>query len=292
MSELLLRVNLNAGYGKQTILDGVQFDLAKGESLGLIGSSGTGKSTLILSLMGLLSWQSGWVQGEVFFEGRNLLLHAEQDMRRIRGRRIALVPQSPMSALNGSLRLLTHFEEAWRAHEAVSRAGMMSRVETLLDQVDLPLDVGFLSRKPSEISVGQAQRVVIALALLHRPAIVIADEPTSALDAENRGNVMTLLRKASLIDGTALLYVSHDLLSVLQLCQRMAVLHAGRIVETLPVSGIEDHASHPVTLGLLRSLPVPAGILNAYRSTLERNRSGPQEDSAWKGHEVEQHLFM
>ena len=266
MRESLLRVNLSAGYGKQTILDGLQFELAKGETLGLVGNSGAGKSTLILSLIGLLPWQNGWVEGEVVFEGTDLLRYSESAMRRIRGRRIALIPQSPTSALNGSLRLLTHFEEAWRAHEAVSASRLMSRLETLLDQVDLPSDKGFLSRKPSQISVGQAQRVVVALALLHRPALVIADEPTSALDAGNRFNVINLLRNANVLDETALLYVSHDLLSVVQLCQRMAILHEGHIVETLPVSSIEDHASHPVTLALLRSLPVPAAILQNYRT--------------------------
>ena len=262
MNEPLLRVNLSAGYGKQTILNEMQLELSRGESLGLVGSSGAGKSTLILSLMGLLPWQRGWTNGEVIFEGANLLCKKEQEMRGLRGKRIALIPQSPMSALNGSLRLLTHFEEAWRAHEPLSRSVLMSRLEALLHQVDLPSDAGFLARKPSQISVGQAQRVVIALALLHRPSLVIADEPTSALDAANRSNVITLLRNAGKLDETALLYVSHDLLSVLQLCQRLAVLHEGQIVETLPVLRIEDHATHPVTLNLLQSLQVPAGVLH------------------------------
>jgi ABC-type glutathione transport system ATPase component len=273
MSEPLLRVELDAGYGKQQILRGVEFDLAKGETLGLLGGSGAGKSTLILALLGLLSWRRGWAKGDAFFEGQNIIGMKEQQVRQLRGRRIALIPQSPSSALNGSLKLITHFEEAWRAHRTGSRSELASRLKMLMEQVGLPSTADFLSRKPAQISVGQAQRILIALALLHRPALIIADEPTSALDAGNRLGVMDLLRNANLLDETALLYISHDLLSVLQLCQRIAVLHDGQIVESLPVCGIEEQANHPATVALLRSLPIPAGILHTFKHTARSKRS-------------------
>ena len=266
--EPLLRVKLNAGYKAQQVIDGLQFEIARGETLGLVGSSGAGKSTLLLALMGLLSWRGGWVKGEVAFEGSNIVCMKEQQIRPLRGRRIALIPQSPLSALNTHLKLSRHFEEAWRAHETRPLCDLRTRLAVLLEQVDLPSDPEFLSRKPSQISVGQAQRIVVALALLHRPSLLIADEPTSALDAGNRLNVIDLLRKTNSIDGTALLYVSHDLLSVIQLCSHLAVLHGGTIVDSLPVSAIEEQATHPQTLALLRSLPIPFQALRAYQRGL------------------------
>jgi peptide/nickel transport system ATP-binding protein len=266
MSDCLLRVNLQAGYGKVSTFEEVRFDLQKGERLGLVGTSGVGKTTLVLALMGLLPWRRGWTKGEVFFEGNNLLEMKERDARRIRGRRIALVPQSPTSALNGAISLRTHFEEAWKAHEDRPLSALTRRLHELLEQVHLPTDKQFLARKPGEISVGQAQRAVIALALLHRPSLLIADEPTSALDPANQQDVLGLLRQANRDDGTALLYISHDILSVLQLCERLAVLHNGCLAEILPCDRIEEQARHPATLALLRTLPVPPALIRAYAS--------------------------
>lgn len=264
MSEPLLAVQLTAGYGKRPILPDVEFSVAHGEKLGLAGTSGAGKSTLVLALMGLLSWRQGWAKGQVLFEGENLLTMREGETRRVRGKRIALVPQSPSSALNGALKLRTHFEQAWKAHSRERASVLTLRLQTLLREVHLPSDDTFLARRPNEISVGQAQRVVIALALLHRPALLIADEPTSALDPCNQIEVLDVLRRANRQDGTALLYISHDLLSILQLCERMAVLDAGRIVESVSLASVEESARHASTLTLLRTLPLPAASVYAY----------------------------
>lgn len=261
MSDLLLSVSLDAGYGDQRVLGSVQFELRRGERLGLVGTSGAGKSTLVLALMGLLLWRRGWTKGEVLLAGQNILAMKERDARCLRGKRIALVPQSPMSALNGALSLRAHFEEAWKAHESGTSSQLRPRLKELMDQVHLPSEDSFLARKPGEVSVGQAQRAVIALALLHRPALLIADEPTSALDPSTQVEVLQLLRQANHDDGTSLLYISHDLLSVLQLCQRLAVLDNGRIAECLQVSGISQQARHPATLSLLRTLPIPPEVL-------------------------------
>ena len=260
----LLTVNLQASYGRQPVLRNIRFEVKRGEALGLVGTSGAGKSTLIFSLLGLLPWRGGKVSGEVLLEGQNLLTMAEGESRRLRGNRIALVPQSPMTALNSVVSLRAHFEEAWRAHNASGRAALDTRLATLLPEVQLPADPGFLKRRSGEISVGQAQRVMIALALLHRPAILVADEPTSALDPVTQAEILKLLRHLNRTMGTTLLYVSHDLLSVFQLCDRLAVLDAGTIVELLSLDRIEQ-AAHPATLALLNALPAPPRILLEHR---------------------------
>ncbi len=264
MTVPLLQADFSAGYDKQAVLEQVRFELSSGDRLGLIGTSGTGKTTLALALMGLLPWRRGWTTGKVLFEGKDLLSMSKRDVRSVLGKRMALVPQSPSSALNAALSLRAHFEEAWRAHESGKKSEFRSRLNSLLEQVHLPVDENFLTRKPLEISVGQAQRVVLALALLHRPALLIADEPTSALDPCNQAEVLKLLQQANHDDGTALLYISHDLLSVLQLCHNLVVLHTGRVVDSLSVAQIAQQAQHPATLALLRSLPVPAEVLLNY----------------------------
>jgi ABC-type glutathione transport system ATPase component len=264
MSVPVMRVRLRADYGKRCILKDVQFELFAGEALGMVGTSGAGKTTLVLSLLGLLPWRGGCAMGEVLIGEDNLLTMSAGAARRIRGKTIALVPQSPMTALNPAVSLRSHFDEAWRAHESTGRRALDARLDELMCEVQLPTgDSDFLRRKPGQISVGQAQRVLIALALLHRPKILIADEPTSALDPVTQAEIIKLLRQLNRRNGTALLYISHDVVSVLQLCDRLAVLHAGAIVECLPVALI-DQAQHPATLSLLSALPVPIGVLLSY----------------------------
>ena len=262
--EPLLKVRLSAGYSGKPILSGIHFELQQGEVLGLVGSSVAGKSTLVLSLLGLLPWRGGRGSGEVLLRGRNLLRLPEKHLRRLRGRDIALVPQSPMTALNGSVSLRNHFVEAWRAHEPAARSAMDERVCELMAEVQLPSDPEFLSRRPGEISVGQAQRILITLALLHRPALIVADEPTSALDPVTQSQIVDLLRSLNRMHGMTLLYISHDLISVIQLCDRVAVLHEGTIVENLPVGEL-GNACHRASLALLRALPVPPETLLKFR---------------------------
>ncbi len=280
MIKPLLQVRLQAAYKQQQVLKDIQFDLNPGEALGFVGTSGAGKSTLVLSLLGLLPWKGGRATGEVLLDGQNLLTLSERQLRRIRGKKIALVPQSPMSALNSAVSIRRHFEEAWRAHESGKLREFHTRVETLLTEVQLPATKDFLARRPNEISVGQAQRVMIALALLHRPAILIADEPTSALDPVTQAEIIKLLRHLNQTTGAALLYISHDLISVLQLCHRLAVLDSGLIAETISVADIAS-AHHPSTLSLLESLPVPAHLLLSRRqqpplTSLRPNRWNPR----------------
>ena len=265
MPQPLMSVSIQAGYGSRKILKHVRFDLYPGETLGLAGTSGAGKSTLVMALMGLLPWAGGNVTGHVLLEGQDLLRMQERDLRQLRGRRLALVPQSPMSALNAAVSLRAHFEEAWRAHNPTGRRALEQRLQALMPEVQLPSSPDFLAHRPAQISVGQAQRILIALALLHRPAVLIADEPTSALDPVTQREIISLLSRLSRQAGTTLLYISHDLVSVLQLCDRLAVLDSGTIQECLPITKLQ-HAQHPATLSLLGTLPAPAHILVNYRN--------------------------
>jgi len=277
MSEhVLLRVRLQAWYAGKPVLHNVRFELQRGEVLGLVGTSGAGKSTLVQALLGLLPWRGGRVTGEVMLDGQDLLALPDRQLRKLRGREVALIPQSPMTALNAAISLQTHFNEAWKAHENSGQTALTQRLQTLLPEVQLPYDPEFLRKRPSQISVGQAQRVLIALALLHRPALIIADEPTSALDPVTQTQVVDLLRELSHKHGTTLLYISHDLISVLQLSNRIAVLDAGTIVETLPVAEI-GQARHAATLALLNALPVPPDVLLTYRNRLAAESAGAQE---------------
>jgi ABC-type glutathione transport system ATPase component len=271
-------VHLSAGYGKSTVLDNISLELWPGECLGIVGTSGAGKSTLMLALLGLLPWRGGWARGEVRMNGRDLLSMKEHEVRRLRGKEIALVPQSPMSALNPAVSLRSQFRSAWLAHEPkVSQ--FESRLQSLLQRVQLPTDNAFLNRKPGEISVGQAQRITLAMALLHRPALLIADEPTSALDPVTQVEIIQLLRRIQREEGVALLYISHDLVSVLQLCDCVSVLDCGRIVTRTPVDALADPAAHPALKSLLATLPVPvATLLEHVRSAQSTERASNEPE--------------
>ena len=260
MTEPLLEVNLVAGYGKREVLRNVRFAMDTGERLGLVGTSGAGKTTLLLALLGLLPWRGGWARGQVRLRGENLLALNEKELRKLRGRSIALVPQSPTSALNSALSLQTHLAEAWRAHEARDPLRFKLRYEQLLSEVQLPCDASFLRRTPGQISVGQAQRFVLALALLHRPALIIADEPTSALDPITQVEILRLLEACSRGQETALLFVSHDLPAVIRLCHRLVLLHEGQIAASAEMGQLASAQIGPLR-DILDTLPVPPDVL-------------------------------
>jgi peptide/nickel transport system ATP-binding protein len=227
----LLEAEISVDYpGRPGVLDGVRFSIGHGEIAGLIGESGSGKSTLALAIMRLLDLRGATVRGSIRFLGRDLIACDAKTLRAIRGREIGLVLQSPMSALNPALRIETQLREVWRAHSAepwrIARRG----VEELLRGMGLPADDAFLRRYPRQLSVGQAQRVAIAIAVMHRPRLVIADEPTSALDPGSRGEILDLFERLSVESGVSILYVSHDIASVERLCHSVGVLERGRLV--------------------------------------------------------------
>lgn len=256
MSEPFLSITLNVHYrNRKDVLKNVFLQMRQGEVLGLIGQSGSGKSTLALSILRLLELKGGRATGSILLNGRNLLALKEREMRELRGREIGLVLQSPLSSLNPALRIGTQLLEAWKAHASGPRDEAMKRIEESLSSVSLPHDEEFLRRMPSQLSVGQAQRVLIAMAIIHRPALLIADEPTSALDVITQSEVLALFRKLNQELGTSILYISHDLLSVSSICDRIAILHEGEIVECGTVGQVFNHPNHAYTRKLIEALP-------------------------------------
>lgn len=250
MTEPLLSAELTARYGSTRVLEAVCFALSSGEVLGLVGQSGSGKSTVALALLRLLRFRGGSLTGSLRFAGQDLLTLPEKQMRALRGRRIGFVPQSPAAALNPLLRLSTHLTEAWRAHSRESAS-----FGKVLASVNLPCTPEFLARYPAEISVGQGQRFLIAMGILHSPALLIADEPTSALDVITQADILALFRSINQEHGTAILYISHDLLSVASLCHRVAILERGTLVETGTTEQIFRRPQHPYTQRLVAAIP-------------------------------------
>jgi ABC-type dipeptide/oligopeptide/nickel transport system ATPase component len=228
-SKVLLSVSISVSYpGNAPVLRQFNLDVKEREIVGLAGSSGSGKSTLALAIIRLLP-RTCKLSGRIDFNGIDLLSIGESKLRSIRGREIALILQSSTAALNPMLRIGTQLKEAWRAHNQ-DREGTED-IRQALRSVSLPGDEAFLRRYPSQISVGQGQRLLIAMAVLHRPALIIADEPTSALDAITQREILDLLRQCNERYGTAILVISHDLRVLESICQRVAILDAGKIVE-------------------------------------------------------------
>jgi ABC-type dipeptide/oligopeptide/nickel transport system ATPase component len=257
-----LSLSLDVSYrNKPEALKSVFLQMRQGEVLGLIGQSGSGKSTLALAILRLLELKGGKASGTIFFQGRDLLKLKEREMRALRGSEIGLVLQSPLSSLNPALRIGTQLTEAWKAHASGPRDEAKRRIQDAVIAVSLPSDDEFLRRFPSQLSVGQAQRVLIAMAVMHRPALLIADEPTSALDVITQAEVLQLFRKLNQDLGTGILYISHDLLSVATICDRIAILNQGEIVECGLTGQIFNHPSHAYTKKLIAALPEKPAIL-------------------------------
>jgi ABC-type glutathione transport system ATPase component len=261
---VLLRAQLSASYpGKPHVLRGVELEIQRGECLGLVGQSGSGKSTLALALLQLLGHQGGKVEGSVTWRGRELLGLGEREWRRVRGREMALVLQSAATALNPHVRIETQFREAWRAHSQEPWPLGRTRVCGLLREVGLEPAEPFLARYPREVSLGQAQRVLFALALLHEPGLLIADEPTSALDAITSRDVLDLMSRLARERDMSVLLISHDLASVATYAQRVAILHEGRIVEQGPPRELFSRPRHEYTQRLVAALPLPPAPVSA-----------------------------
>lgn len=258
LSASLLSARLSVDYpGRPGVLKEVCFELNSGEILALVGNSGSGKSTLGLTLLGLVGLRGGVARGSVHFLGTELLGMPECEWRQWRGSRITFVPQSPVASLNPALRIGAQMQEAWANHAA--RAGGEERIHESLEMASLPATREFLRQYPSQLSVGLAQRVLIAMAVLHRPALLIADEPTSALDPITQAEILDLFRDLNRRLGMAILYISHDLQSVAGLCHRVAILNDGGIVETGDVREVFESPRHPYTRRLVNAMPYLRG---------------------------------
>ena len=263
MTQPLLSVNASVDYmSRPGAVRDAAFEIYPGEVLGLIGESGSGKSTLALAILRLLDWRGGRLRGSVVFRGANLAGVPERDMRRLRGREISLVQQNPMSSLNPALRLGAQLKEAWCVHEPFSKDDWAVRRRELLRSVSLPEHESFARLYPRQLSIGMAQRVVIAMAILHRPALLIADEPTSALDVITQAEILRLFARLNSELGMAILFISHDLVSVASICQRVAIMHRGEIVETGTTRQVYCSPSHAYTRRLIEALPRPPALLD------------------------------
>ncbi len=252
----LLSLRLSVDYrNKPGVLRDIFLEIRRGEIVGLVGQSGSGKSTLALAILRLLHLKGAKVRGEVIFQGEDLSQKTESHLRSIRGREMSIVLQSPLTSLNPALRIGAQLREAWHAHSKGTAQESLEVVRDALKSVSLPDDDDFLDRRPSQLSVGQGQRVIIAMAILHRPALLIADEATSALDTITQSEVLSLFRKLNRELNMAVLYISHDLLSVASLCHRIAILNDGEIVECDAPDVIFDSPRHPYTRRLIAALP-------------------------------------
>jgi len=254
--ETLVSAHLSVQYGKKpAVLRDLHLELSRGEVLGLVGQSGSGKSTLAMAMLGLLDRSKTKVQGSIFFEGSDLLFLRENELRSLRGRKIGLVLQSPLSSLNPALRIRTQLREAWRAHVSGSSSDCDQAIRSALQSVTLPSDDEFLKKYPAQMSIGQAQQVLIAINIIHRPALLIADEATSALDVITQAEILRLFRQLNQNFGMAILYISHDLASVAGICDRVAILHEGQIVEAGSTHTLLTAPAHDYTQRLLASMP-------------------------------------
>ena len=261
MAALLTVEELTVGFdtedGFMNVVDGVSFDLEAGETLGLVGESGCGKSVTALSIMGLLPKPAGRIQGgDVLFGGESLPKLPPERMRGIRGNRIAMIFQEPMTALNPVQRIGRQLAESYALHrpdrpgEAVAR-----RTLELLEQVGIPAPERRLDEYPHQLSGGMRQRVMIAMALASRPDVLIADEPTTALDVTIQAQILELLRELQRDTGMAIIFITHDLGVIAELCSRVVVMYAGRVAEQAMIGPLFAHPLHPYTRGLLASIP-------------------------------------
>ena len=239
-------------------VDGVSFELARGEVLGLVGESGCGKSVTALSIMRLLPPPGRVVGGRVLLDDDDLLAQGAEAMRRVRGARIAMVFQEPMTALNPVFSIGDQIVSAITAHGDDRRRAAWERAVQMLDLVQVPSARARAREYPHQLSGGLRQRAMIALALASGPELLIADEPTTALDVTIQAQILDLLRRLQAERGMAVLMITHDLGVVAELCHRVAVIYAGRIVEMASAAAIFARPWHPYTRGLLRCLPHPS----------------------------------
>ena len=233
----------------------VSFSIAPGERLGVVGESGCGKSVTGLSILGLLPRRHSRVTGEILFDGEDLNRMSPDQMRAVRGRKIGMIFQEPMTALDPVFTIGEQIGEAYRQHFPVSRAQARERVIEALARVGIPLPARRHDEYPHQLSGGMRQRVMIAMALICEPRLLIADEPTTALDVTVQAQITDLLLELSSTQGTALMFITHDLGVVAEVCTRMVTMYAGEVVEDAPTDEALLRPRHPYTSGLLRSLP-------------------------------------
>ena len=260
MARKLLSVrNLKTSFfthvGEVKAVRGISFDVNEGEVLGIVGESGSGKSVTSLSIMGLLQYPGRVVDGEILLNGEDILTYSKNQMRRVRGKEIAMIFQDPMTSLNPVYTIGNQIMEMILEHEKMSRREARARAIEMLKLVGIPAAEKRIDSYPHEFSGGMRQRVMIALALSCNPKLLIADEPTTALDVTIQAQILDLLKKLQAKYGLTVIYITHDLGVVATVCDKVAVMYGGLIMEYGTVDEIFYHPRHPYTMGLLGSIP-------------------------------------
>ena len=235
-------------------VNGVNLTIREGETLGLVGETGAGKTTIARAILGIIAKPQGHItSGEILFDGEDILKYPEKEMRDLRGNQIAMIFQDPMTALNPIERVGDQIEEAIGLHNKITHADAIERAMQMLELVGIPRERYF--EYPHQFSGGMKQRVVIAMALACNPKLLLADEPTTALDVTIQAQVLKMMKELKDKLNTAVLMITHDLGVVASICQKVAVIYAGEIVEYGTLEQIFDHPTHPYTIGLFGSLP-------------------------------------
>jgi oligopeptide/dipeptide ABC transporter ATP-binding protein len=250
-----LRVEFWTRRGTIHAVNGISFDIAPGETLGIVGESGCGKSVTSLALLGILARAGRVTGGTAHFGGRDLLQLSDSELRSVRGREIGIIFQDPMTSLNPVLTIGKQIREALQTHFGLSTKDADKRATELLDRVGIPGAKARLSDYPHQFSGGMRQRAMIAIALACEPKLLIADEPTTALDVTIQAQILDLLRELVRDEETALIMITHDLGVVAGMCERVNVMYAGMFMETGSADQLFDSPRHPYTLGLLESIP-------------------------------------
>ena len=250
-----LRIHFETFAGEVQAIRGVNLKLEKGETLALVGESGSGKSVTAKSVMKLLSNNAVVKEGAIIFKGENILEKSERDMQSIRGKKIAMIFQDPMTSLDPTMKIGKQITEVIIKHEKASKEEADKRAEELLELVGIPNAKGRMKQYPHQFSGGQRQRIVIAIALACNPDVLIADEPTTALDVTIQAQILELLKELQQQFQMAIIFITHDLGVVANVADRVAVMYAGKVVEVGTADEVFYNPQHPYTWGLLRSMP-------------------------------------